>query len=363
MRSRLVKAGSTIIALVCLSATNINPGSRAPKPLKIEYPSYFGNRVFIPTDNPVTEEGVYLGRRLFYETKLSANNRISCAVCHRQELAFTDGLTFSKGVDGTLTERNAMSLANLLWIRNFFWDGRANGLEVQAQTPLTNPHEMGQSLPASADKLQKTKDYPLLFKKAFGTATITCDQIVKALAQFERTLISANSPYDQYLRGAYQPTASELNGIALFFTNPSPSGNIRGAACSHCHGGPKTFSELFHNNGLDSISKDGGRERITGQAYDNGRFRAATLRNIALTAPYMHDGRFKTLEEVVDHYNEHIQQSSTLSIFLQNNSNNINGNNLGLTSEEKKDILAFLRMLTDSSFITDKRFSNPFSTN
>ena len=176
-------------------------------------------------------------------------------------------------------------------------------------------------------------------------------------------MISANSKYDQYLRGEYQPTASELNGITLFFTNPEPARQIRGAACGHCHGGPKTFNELFHNNGLDNALKDPGREKTTGQAIDKGRFRVVTLRNIALTAPYMHDGRFKTLEEVIDHYNEHIEQSPTLSIFLQNNSNHINGTQLGLTGQEKKDIIAFLNLLTDSSFITDKRFSNPFLNN
>jgi cytochrome c peroxidase len=297
---------------------------------------------------------------LFYETSLSAFNRISCATCHQQQHAFTDGKAFSAGGDGTLTERNSMSLANLLWVRSFFWDGRANGLEKQAETPLTDPHEMGQPLELSVQKLKGIKDYPPLFKKAFGTAGITADRIVKALAQFERTLISANSTYDKYLRGEYTPTPSEQNGIALFFTNPSPARNIRGASCGHCHGGPKTYNELFHNNGLDSVAADAGREKITGQDIDRGRFRVVTLRNIALTAPYMHDGRFATLDEVVDHYNEHIQQSQHLSLFLQNNSNTANGSNLGLTVQEKKDIIAFLHMLTDSSFITAKQFSNPF---
>jgi cytochrome c peroxidase len=359
MRSVLLKTVGIGGLLICLSATVVNRLPATNTPLPLRYPGYFGNRIFIPAGNPVTEEGVYLGRRLFYETRLSANNRMSCATCHRQEFAFTDGKPFSTGVDGTLTERNSMSLANLLWVHNFFWDGRANGLEEQAKTPLTNPHEMGQSLQASAQKLQATQSYPLLFKKAFGSTMITGDLLVKALAQFERTLISCNSRYDKYLRGEYQPTASELNGIALFFANPDPAKNIRGAACGHCHGGPKTFSELFHNNGLDSLPRDAGREEITQQSIDKGRFRVVTLRNIALTAPYMHDGRFKALSEVVDHYNEHIQQSATLSIFLQNNSNTVNGSQLNLTGQEKKDLIAFLHLLTDSTFIKDKRFSDP----
>jgi len=361
MKRSIVYTGCLIFMVVCLSAMSGN--RQTARPLKPDYPSYFGNRINIPADNPLTEEGVQLGRLLFYETKLSANNGISCAHCHQQKRAFTDGLAFSTGVDGTLTARNSMSLANLLWVRNFFWDGRAQGLEAQAQTPLTDAHEMGQSLAASAQKLQKTKSYPPLFNKAFGTTVITGDHILKALAQFERTLISANSKYDQYLRGAYQPTAAELNGINLFFTNPNPAANVRGAACGHCHGGPKTFSELFHNNGLDSVPKDEGRAAITGQSIDKGRFRVATLRNIALTAPYMHDGRFTTLEAVVDHYNEHVQQSPTLSVFLQKNQGGMSGSQLGLTASEKKDLIAFLHLLTDTSFITDKRFSNPFINN
>jgi cytochrome c peroxidase len=358
MQHALIKTGCMVVAFVCLAAVGTH--TQPATPYQLEYPAYFSNRLFMPADNPLTEEGVYLGRRLFYETKLSANNRISCAHCHQQERAFTDGLAFSKGVDGTPTTRNSMSLANLAWIRNFFWDGRANGLEAQAQVPLTDAHEMGQALALSAKKLQATRPYPALFQQAFGSSRITGDHIVKALAQFERTLISANAKYDQYLRDQYKPTAAEQHGMDLFFSNANPATNKRGAGCGHCHGGPKTFTEQYHNNGLDSISKDVGRETITGRSYDRGRFRVATLRNIALTAPYMHDGRFATLEGVVDHYNEHIQQSATLSIFFQNNQGGMNGNQLGLTAAEKKDLIAFLHMLTDSSFITDTRFSNPF---
>ncbi|RBL90956.1 cytochrome-c peroxidase [Chitinophaga flava] len=336
---------------------------RKPVPAALSWPAYFGNRVFVPADNPTTEEGVQLGRMLFYEKALSVNDKMSCATCHQQAKAFTDGKTFSAGADGTLQPRNTMALVNLLWVRLLFWDGRAAGLEEQAITPLTAPHEMGQSLENAAAKLRQRKHYPALFLRVFGNDSITGDRIVKALAQFERTLISANSRYDQYLQGKYQPTVSESKGISLFYTNPDPSRNIRGASCGHCHGGPKTYSDLFHNNGLDAVPADKGRQNITGQAYDNGRFRVATLRNIALTAPYMHDGRFKTLEEVIDHYSEHIAQSETLSPFLQRSSNIPEGTSLQLFPQEKKDLLAFLHMLTDSSFITDPRFSNPFPVN
>lgn len=329
-------------------------------PLIIEYPDYFGNKINISKDNPTTEEGVVLGRMLFYEPALSANNKLSCATCHQQQHAFTDGKRFSAGFDGSPQPRNTMSLANLMWVRHYFWDGRSESLEKQAEIPMSSPHEMGQSLEETARKLRAKKFYATYFTDAFGSNAITNDRIVKALAQFERTLVSANSRYDKYLNGQYTPTASELNGITLFYGNPDPYPQVRGASCGQCHAGPKTYSELFHNNGLDSVPKDKGRESITGQSIDMGRFRVVTLRNIALTAPYMHDGRFNTLEEVVDHYNEHVITNKNTSNFLANNSNTIQGISLDLTQQEKTNLIAFLNMLTDTNFVTDKRFSNPF---
>ncbi len=346
-----------LVSLLLLSGAGIR---ETVEPFDLKYPAYFGNKVFVPADNPASRAGVQLGRMLFYEKALSANNSLSCASCHKQELAFTDGLKFSIGVDGTIQSRNAMSLANLLWVRNLFWDGRASTLEEQAKTPLTDLHEMGQSLIVSVNKLSQKEQYKTLFKSAFNADTITGELIVKALSQFERTLISADSRYDKYLRWEYQPTASELNGIRLFYGAPDLSNKMNGANCAHCHGGPKTYSELFQNNGLDSIFTDEGRGKFTKQPYDKGRFRVVTLRNIALTAPYMHDGRFATLEEVVDHYSAHIVQSSTLSPFLQGGSNNVGQDPIRLTNEEKKDLIAFLQMLTDSTFITNKNFSDPF---
>lgn len=323
------------------------------------YPSNFGNRINIPADNPTTKQGVYLGRMLFYETKLSANNTLSCSSCHQQDKAFTDGRALSPGVDHVLSTRNSMSLANLLWARKFFWDGRAEGLEQQAPTPLTNPHEMGQSLEASAQKLSQTPAYLPLFKLVYGDENITGDRIVKAITQFERTLISANSRYDQYLNKTYQPTVDELKGMELFNNAPQPEKGIRGANCAHCHGGVKTYMELFHNNGLDSVPKDAGMQTLTGLAADKGRFKVPTLRNIALTAPYMHDGRFKTLDEVVDHYSEHIVESASLSSFLRGESNEPGGKSLKLLPHEKKQIIAFLNMLTDSAFIHNPEFADP----
>lgn len=333
----------------------------APQPYVLEYPAGFGHRTNIPANNPLTKEGVYLGRLLFYEKQLSATNQVSCGTCHQQQRAFTDGNAFSTGVDNVPTDRNAMSLANLLWVRNFFWDGRSPGLEQQAITPLTAPHEMGQSLEISAHKLQQSALYPGLFLAAFGSDRISGDGITKALAQFERTLISADSRYDRYLKGTYQPDSAALRGLQLFTSAPSPERNIRGANCAHCHGGPKFYLELFHNNGLDSLPADAGREKLTGVAADRGRFRVPTLRNIALTAPYMHDGRFRSLEEVLDHYSDHVLPSASLSPVLRNTSNEVGGNALRLSRQEQKDIIAFLQLLTDSSFISNPNFSNPFN--
>ena len=331
----------------------------ATGPYEFSFPSTFGKRFTIPADNPMTKQGVHLGRMLFYEKKLSANNTMSCGTCHQQQRAFTDGQAFSRGIDGTETSRSSMSLANLLWVKTFFWDGRAKSLEEQAITPLTEPHEMGQALGVSAKKLQQTATYPPLFRLAFRSDTITGERITKALAQFERTLISGNSRYDQYLAGQYQPTAAEKRGHDLFMTHPVAEQNLRGANCGDCHGGYKTFMEFYHNNGLDSLPKDVGREKFTNKATDRGRFRVPTLRNIVLTAPYMHDGRFKTLEEVLDHYNEHVQPSASLSPLISEATNELGAKSLKLTPQEKQDVIAFLHMLTDSTFITDPRFSNP----
>lgn len=358
----LGKLGTVLLCLtftLVLSAW-ISLGDEIPVGLyQFVYPANFGNRINVPDNNPTTKQGVYLGRLLFYETKLSANNTLSCGSCHKQEHAFTDGKALSEGVDHVLSTRNSMSLANLLWTRKFFWDGRAASLEDQAGVPLTNPHEMGQSLDESAKKLSRTANYPVIFKTVYGDKAITGERIVKAIAQFERTLISANSKYDQYLQGTYKPTKDELKGMALFNNAPEPEQGIRGANCAHCHGGPKNYMELFHNNGLDSIPKDAGIETLTGQSGDRGRFKVPTLRNIALTGPYMHDGRFKTLDEVVDHYSEHIQESASLSAFLRGESNIVGGRSLKLQPHEKKELIAFLNMLTDTGFVTNSNFSDP----
>lgn len=338
--------------------------------LEAELPYYFGTNYEIPEDNPMTVQGIELGRMLFYETKLSGDNTMSCGSCHLQSLAFTDGKSVSAGIDGINGTKSAMSISNMLWNKKFFWNGRAESLEEQALIPIQDEIELHQSLEDAVAKLQATEDYPELFLKAFKSETITAENIGKAIAQFERTLISSNSKYDQYLKGEYTPTVEEQLGIDLFFTHPIPQAGLRGGNCGDCHTNVLTTGDLsafngFHNNGLDEDEDlDTGLEEVTGNETDKGKFKAPTLRNIELTAPYMHDGRFSTLEEVLEHYDQHIFTSETLDPLIIEASNEIRSEGdpiqLYLTDDEKQAIIAFLKMLTDDDFITNEKFSNPF---
>ncbi|MCB2377848.1 cytochrome-c peroxidase [Hymenobacter sp. BT635] len=340
-------------------------------PYQLVLPKGFPQDVKIPASNPLTQEGVALGRMLFYEPRLSRNNTLSCGSCHQQSKAFTDGRALALGVDGAVNPRGTMSLANILWEPALNWDGAATSLETQARKPIENPSELHQSLAIGAAKLQQTDLYPPLFRKAFGSSAVTEENVLKALAQFERTLISANSRYDKYVRGEGQLSSQELAGKVLFVTHPDPTIPVTGADCMHCHNeGNLLFtstdytrgaSSSFFNNGLDAKLKDQGRFGVTGLESDRGKFRAPTLRNIALTAPYMHDGRFQTLEEVLDHYSDHVAKDSpNLDINLLTTTNKRNSPQLSLTASQQKQVVAFLLTLTDSAFIQDKRFSDPF---
>lgn len=325
----------------------------------LEAPIYFGNRVF-SNNNPLTEEGVNLGRHLFYEKSLSIDSTISCGSCHVQKLGFSDTAQFSKGVNNALTTRKSMGLSNLAWQTRFFWDGRATSLEMQALAPIEAPNEMNLNKQEAAKRLNQNPFYKDLFNKAFNTTTVTPDLIAKAIAQFERTIVSGKSKYDLYKQGKTSLSTSELRGEQLFFTHPDPANNIRGGNCGDCHSGALTSNNQFSNNGLDKTPSDIGLEKITKNAEDKGKFRIVSLRNIELHPPFMHDGRFRTLEDVLDHYNEHIQESPTLDPQITQASNVINGTSLDLTAQEKKDIIAFLKTLTDNSLINNERLSNPF---
>ncbi len=323
----------------------------------------------VPEDNPLTDEAVELGKRLFYDVRLSGNNEVSCATCHRQELAFTDGRQTAVGVSGEALAFNSMSLANLMWgPQHFFWNGRVTSLEAQALVPIQNVDEMNQDLAELVDELKADADYVALFKAAYGR--ISRDHIAKALASFQRTLISSDSKYDQYLRGEALLTEQENLGRKLFMAHPDVKASLRGGNCIDCHSqfltsGFKTQYDGFSNNGLDS-EEDllPGLEEVTQSRAHRGLFKVPTLRNIALTAPYMHDGRFATLAEVLDHYNEGIKMSSTLSPLIVEADNVIKGVNtqpsLNLSEDEKAAIIAFMHTLTDQKFTTAGRFSNPF---
>ncbi|GAB2778345.1 cytochrome c peroxidase [Hymenobacter luteus] len=360
----LVLLGSLLVACspTGTEETDENPTSATPYTLIL--PTNLPQKVGIPSDNPLTVEGVELGRKLFYEVRLSRTGTQSCGSCHQQSKAFTDGLARAVGVAGQPHPRGTMSLANVLWEKTLNWDGAATSLEQQARLPIENPLEMHQSLADGVRKLQQTDLYPPLFQKAFGSSTISETMVLKALAQFERTLISANSRYDKYLRKEASLTAAERAGAGLFINHPSEVSGlfIRGATCHHCHTSEDGLfsSPDFFNNGLDVAFADVGRAGVTGQSADRGKFRAPTLRNIALTAPYMHDGRFQTLEQVLDHYNEHVQLNSPGIDPNMLLSNTPGGTRLDLTRTEKAQLIAFLKTLTDSTFITDQRFSDPF---
>jgi len=353
-----------------LSLASCQPGSDpppapdappAPTAYNLVLPSNFPTPTAQPADNPLTVEGVALGRRLFYETALSIDNTVACASCHRQELAFTDGRARALGVRQAESPRGAMSLANLLWEPKLTWDGAATTLEAQARIPIEKPEEMHQSLTAAVARLQQLPAYPPLFRLAFGSSTVTEANTLKALAQFERTLISSNSRYDRFVRGDRTAlSAYEQRGLVLFGTHPD--GNLRGGNCGDCHSGDLQTNHTFSNNGLDVVPTDLGVGALTGRPTDNGKFRVPSLRNIALTAPYMHDGRFATLEQVVDHYNEHVALNSpNIDPLLLNTTNDPRqqSSTLDLTATEKAQIVAFMHTLTDSTFIKDPRFAKP----
>lgn len=331
-------------------------------PYNLEIPAGFPAPV-IPADNELTEEGVLLGRMLFYDPILSGDSTMSCSTCHLQEKAFADPVAVSTGIDGISGTRNSMPLFNLAYglDTKFTWDGSRPSLEEQALEPIENPIELHQQIPDLMDRLKNHKDYPLLFRKAFNGEMDSTD-VAKALSQFMRSLISGNSRYDQVINQVpgVEPTEMELLGRNLFSLETGVPGE---AECIHCHGGILFSDFTFKNNGLDEANSinefpDPGQGGVNGNSGDYGKFKVPSLRNIALTAPYMHDGRFQTLEEVIDHYSSGIHFSPTLSNEL--GSEFTTGVNTNMTDEQKEALIAFLEMLTDSTFINNEAYSNPF---
>jgi cytochrome c peroxidase len=328
----------------------------------------------IPTDNPVTVAGVRLGKYLFYEKMLSIDSSISCGSCHKQNKAFTDGFPKSIGVDGTVGLRNSMSLINIgyAWrpnnAHNFMWDGKFRHLEEQILAPVENPLEMKNTWEEVERRMRVHAHYPRLFRQAFGISTkseITKELAAKAMAQFMRTLNSADSKYDSVEFRAFNYfTDEEQRGYELFLGDVLGTIVTKDAECAHCHSFSRNFSTFarnnFSNNGLDSAVTfndfiDKGLGSVTNIPSDNGRFREVTLRNIGLTAPYMHDGRFATLEEVLNHYVSGGHPSPNVANELAS-APTIRT----LSAGDKQDIIAFLKTLTDTSYFNKTEWSDPF---
>ncbi len=329
-------------------------------PYDLDIPPFFPP-MDIPPDNPLTVEGIDLGRHLFWDVKLSEDNTLSCGGCHFPENAFSDPNQFSEGTQGLVGDRQAMPLFNLGWAQNFFWDGRALTLEEQILQPVENPIEMNISWEEVIAKLGEDNFYPNKFSKAFGSSEITKEKAAKAIAQFLRTMISAGSNYDKYRLGQYEMTALEERGLDLFIREGGDpqdgNGGQWGADCFHCHGfGNMSFTDFLpHNNGLDAEFEDLGFGGVSGNELEMGLFKTPSLRNLAYTAPFMHDGRFQTLEQVIDHYNSGGQASVTIDPFMKYTTGG-----LQLSDLDKSALIAFLMTLTDEEFVINEAFFNPF---
>lgn len=328
--------------LGCADKTEEIP--QPPSPITFQVPAGFPAPVYDFSDNEVNRKRFELGRKLFYDPILSRDNTISCGSCHQQEGAFAHiDHRVSHGIDNLNGNRNSPVLFNLAWHSSFFWDGGVNHIEVQPISPIQNPIEMDETLANVVFKLQNSSTYRSLFLEAYGSDSITSQMMLKAMAQFMALLVSSDSKYDKYIRGESggSMTTQEIRGLNLFRQK-----------CASCHVEPLFTDLTFRNNGLDSVfSDDPGRALITQNAADSGKFKVPTLRNIELSFPYMHDGSLNTLDKVLDHYISGVKNTPTLDPSL-------NGG-IQLTTQEKSDIISFLRTLTDNKFVTNPEFSDP----
>ncbi|REA60124.1 cytochrome-c peroxidase [Dyadobacter luteus] len=348
-----------VLSLFCCSAGDKNepiPNKKGPKLLEWTKPKGFPEPVYDLSRNPLTQEGVLLGRFLFYDGILSRTNLVGCGTCHQQAAAFTHhGHELSHGVDDRLGVRNSPAIQNIAWSNSFFWDGGVHDLDLVPFNPIENPVEMDEKAFNVLAKLRKTPnpnskipvDYPKMFKDAFGTDEINSERMMKALSQFMMTMVSANSKYDLYHSGETNALSTqEKKGLLLFEKN-----------CSSCHQGVLFTDNSFRNNGLLPMrNNDRGRAGITANPADEHKFKVPSLRNVGLTAPYMHDGRYHSLEEVLDHYTESVQKLKTLDpVLIQANGNT----GIALSQSDKADLIAFLKTLSDDQFIKDTKLSDP----
>jgi cytochrome c peroxidase len=305
----------------------------------------------LPRDNPLTVERVTLGQKLFFDKRLSINDLESCADCHLPARAFTDARPVARGAEGKDGLRRVMSLFNLAWKREFFWDGRAPSLRAQVLVPIQNPLEMHQTLTNLVVKLAAPENtYPDDFMRAFGSPEITAEKVSLALEDYLLTLTSFDAKFDRVLRGVETFTPDEQRGFQLFSTEYDPRRGQYGADCFHCHGGPLFQSQPFANNGLDDQFADPGRAKVTGRAADTGKFAVPSLRNVAMSGPYMHDGRFKTLEEVVAHYCTGVKRSATLDPNIAKHPDG----GVPLSEADQRALVTFLKTLTDEKLLAQK---------
>jgi cytochrome c peroxidase len=302
-----------------------------------EQPSHFPAPHYKFENFDLTESRVELGRKIFYDPILSSDNSISCASCHDKAHGFSDpGLAFSYGVNDSITARHSPSLANLAWNTSFMWDGGVNHIEIMSFAPITNPNEMNEDMSNVVEKIKADPAYQFQFDMAFGQESIRDQTILWALASYMSVMVSADAKYDKVITGKASFSTEEKKGYILFQRD-----------CAACHSEPLTTNFSFQNNGIDSVFNDIGRERISMSSEDKGKFKVPSLRNVALSAPYMHDGRFNSLAEVINHYSDGIVESNTLNSSLSGGFN--------YTQEEKSAIEAFLNTLTDYAFITNEK--------
>lgn len=338
----------------CKRDAVVPPGSDAtgPTPTELSVPAGVITQIgapIVPGDNPFTLEGIALGRKLFYEKALSNDLTLSCGSCHVQANAFADPRAFSVGTDGSEGTRNAMSLVNLAWGDRMFWDGRVQGLEAQAHDPVTNPVEMRNTWPVVEDRLNASPTYRALFRSAFRTESVDSTLVTKALAQFVRSLVSFDSPFDRYWYGGDTTAMTEeaMNGLSLFTSQ---------GKCAGCHA-PGLFTDnALRNNGLDLAFADLGYGAVTSNASDHGKFKVPTLRNVAVTGPYMHDARFDSLEEVFGHYNGGVHMASPNVDLLMDF---WGMNPTPFSPDEVHDLIAFMKALTDQSLLNAPELAEP----
>ena len=312
-------------------------------PFPFQIPKGFPPPVYRFSNNTRTKQGFYLGRKLFYDGKLSKDGNFPCSSCHQQFAAFaTYEHRPSHGFNNQFSFRNAPGLFNLVWEKEQNWDGGINHIEVQPLAPLLDPHEMAEDLNQIISRLRKDKFYPSLFNQAFGSPVINSERILKALTQFTASLVSADSKYDQMKRGTAHFNKYEQTGYEIFQQK-----------CARCHQEPLFTDFSYRNTGIeiDSTLKDYGRMRITGRKEDSLKFRVPSLRNVFLTSPYGHDGRFATISELLQHYNSGIIESPTLDSSLRKG--------IPISENDRFYLISFLGTLTDSNFVKNPLFSDP----